>query len=74
MDGLLLPVTTDTSHVGTSDMPPQMNQLASQVASLNLPAVQLNERTRIDISCNSVQSSGEIEAYYENYEPTFYIF
>ena len=54
-------------------MSPQMNQLASQVVSLNLHAMQLNERIRLDI-CNSVQSSGEIEAYYENYEPTFYIF
>ena len=51
-------------------MPPQMNQLASQVVSLNLHAVQLNERIRLDISCNSVQTSNEIEAYYENYEAT----
>ena len=60
--------------VGLMNMPPQMNQLVSQVISLNLHAVQLNERIRLDISCNSVQSSDEIEAYYENYEPTFYIF
>ena len=55
-------------------MRPQMNELVSQVISLNLHAVQLNERIRLDISSNIVQSSGEIEAYYENYETTSYIF
>ena len=46
-------------------MPPQMNELVSNVISLNSHAVQLNERMRLDISCKNVQSSGEIEAYYE---------